>query len=292
MNILIVGASGLVGGNCLAQFQNSGKHKAFGTHYKYPTSETFYFNSSDLNDKQNEEIKLYPVDAIIHCAALTFVDYCEQNPEESYQKTVVSARNMIELAKIKKTKLVYLSTDYVFDGKSGPYTEEDKVNPVSVYGAHKLEAENEIVSSGIPYLIVRITNVYGEELRGKNFISRIIQQINNKEKIELKLPSDQFATPINAADIAKCIELLLESNKTGIYHLASTDFMNRYQLAERVVGSFGYNNSTLTPVKTLELNQIAKRPLKGGLLAVKFLQEFPNFRFSNVDDYLKNHLKG
>ena len=160
------------------------------------------------------------------------------------------------------------------------------MNPICVYGAHKLEAEQLVLNSSLPHLILRITNVYGDEIRGKNFISRLLNQIKAGEQISITLPSDQYATPINALDVAKALKQLLEDDKRGIYHLGSTDYLNRYQLASRVVRKAAYTNATLTQITTSEMAQPALRPLNGGLLSHKFLSEFPEFCFSNIDDYL------
>ena len=286
MNVLIVGASGLVGGNCQAYLSQLADYAVLGTHLSYGTPTSVYFNSCDLADPNNTALADFAPDVIVHCGALTFVDYCESNPAESHLKTVTSTANLLALASQYQAKFVYLSTDYVFDGQQGPYTEAQPVNPICVYGAHKLAAEQLVVASGLPYLILRITNVYGDELRGKNFVARMLSQIAAQEAISLTLPTDQYATPINALDVAKALELLLTADKQGIYHLGSTDYMNRYQLADRVVRKFAYAAASLMQTTTKALAQPAPRPLNGGLLSHKFLSEFPDFRFSNIDDYL------
>lgn len=286
MNVLIIGASGLVGGNCQSYLTQFAEYAVRGTHLSYGTPASVYFNSCDLADPNNAALADFAPDVIVHCGALTFVDYCESNPAESYLKTVTSTANLLALASQYQAKFVYLSTDYVFNGQQGPYTEVQPVNPICVYGAHKLAAERLVAASGQPHLILRITNVYGDELRGKNFVARILSQMAAHESINLTLPADQYATPINALDIAKALKLLLDADKQGIYHLGGTDYMNRYQLADRVVRKFAYAAATLTQTTTVALTQPAPRPLYGGLLAHKFLSEFPDFRFSNIDDYL------
>jgi len=100
------------------------------------------------------------------------------------------------------------------------------------------------------------------------------------------LPVDQYATPVNAADVARAIYQLSIAQGSGIYHLASTDYLNRVQLAERVYSYFGHEQVSIKAVNTAQLNQPAKRPLIGGMSAVKFNAEFPDFRWANVDDYL------
>lgn len=287
MRTLILGASGLVGGNCLKYFSAKG-WDCIGTHFSFETEHTVFYNTLDPNDPNNADIEGFSPQVVIHCGALTWVDYCEEHPEESHLKTVQSTQQAVELANHYDAKLVYLSTDYVFDGKNGFYTEEDPTNPLSVYGKHKLEAEDHVRKHSKEHLICRITNIYGDEIRGKNFIARLVKQLRDREAMELKLPVDQYATPVNALDVARAIYKLLSSDKSGIYHFASTDYLNRVQLADRVVRYFGHEQVRLIPVTTDEINPPAERPLKGGMSAAKFNQEFPDFRWSNVDDYLQS----
>jgi len=287
--IFISGASGLIGGNCLSYFQEK-DHEVVGSHFSFPTDRTVPFNTLQRNNASNFDIKSFNPDVIVHCGALTWVDYCEENPQESYEKTVRSTQNLLEIAEELNAKLVYLSTDYVFDGKQGPYAELSSTNPLSVYGQHKLEAEKYVMAKSQNHLILRVTNVYGDEIRNKNFIARIIDQVKQEQEIQLKLPYDQFATPVNALDVARAMHLLIRDSKKGIYHIASSDYMNRVQLALRVLKYFPDASFELTPMKTDEMKQAANRPLLGGLISQRFLAEYADFQFSNVDDYLSSKI--
>src|SRR6185312_864631 len=100
------------------------------------------------------------------------------------------------------------------------------------------------------------------------------------------LPVDQYATPVNALDVAKALHVLIKDNKSGVYNIASTDFLNRVQLAQKVMNHFPINEVSIVAKKTSELNQAAPRPLMGGLKSEKFLSEYPYFYFSSVDEYL------
>ena len=285
MKTLILGASGLVGGNCLKWFNEQG-WECLGTHFSFETPATEFYNTLDHTDTSNVDVDAFAPEIIIHCGALTWVDYCEENPEESFEKTLVSTHNAVALAQKHNAKLVYLSTDYVFDGEKGFYSEEDQTNPLGVYAKHKLEAEEHISAQLSDFLICRITNVYGDEIRGKNFIARLSANMVKGDAMDLKLPIDQYATPVNAIDVARAIYLLLDAQKKGIYHFASTDYLNRVQLAERVFQYFGHEQVKISSVTTHDLKQAANRPLNGGMSAAKFNSEFPHFRWTNVDDYL------
>ena len=286
MRTLILGASGLIGGNLHQLLKEKSDWPVMGTHFSYQAKDTLFFNTLDLRDPKNLDVPSFKPEVVVHCGALTHVDYCEENPEESYTKTVQSTRNALKLAESYNSDFIYISTDYVFDGKTGPYTENEAINPISVYGKHKLEAERAVLNSGVNFLICRVTNVYGNEERGKNFIARLIESARSGEKMEFTFPIDQFATPINAMDVARALVQLMTDGKRGIYHLASTDFLNRYQLATRVLKHFPQNRITINPILTSEMNQAAERPLNGGLISAKFLSEYPTFEYTNVDDYL------
>lgn len=289
MRIFISGASGLVGGNCLELF-TSQNCEVVGTHLSYPTPQTFYFNTLSLGDSNNFDVLNFNPDVIVHCGALTHVDYCESNEKESYEKTVQSTINLISIAKKTNATFVFLSTDYIFDGKNGPYTENEPTYPLNVYGKHKLNAEQIIQKEVDDYLILRVTNVYGKELRNKNFVARIIEQCKNGQEIILNLPYDQFASPTNAYDIARAMFQLLQDQKKGIYHIASSDYMNRIELAKRVLSYFPQISYKLHPLDTKTLNAPAPRPLLGGLLKAKFASEYPLFLYSTVDDFMNEKI--
>ena len=290
MRLLIAGASGLVGGNCLDYFSKQHDTKVIGTHFSYPTAKTEFFDTLNLDNPDNFNVHRFKPTHILHAGALTHVDYCEQHPEESYKQTVQSTLNIVQIANALNAKLIYISTDYVFDGKHGPYDESAHTHPLSIYAKHKLEAEEIIRKEIENWLIVRITNVYGDELRDKNFISRLVNACHNGEQLSLRLPVDQYATPINALNLAQALWLLLKEEKTGIYHMAGTDYFNRVQLADKVLSYFANHKVEVIPCSTSELNQPALRPLQGGLKAHKFLYEFPWFRFESVDNYLSKKI--
>ncbi|MBX2905543.1 MAG: SDR family oxidoreductase [Taibaiella sp.] len=287
MKVFISGASGLVGGNCLKHFKEMG-WEVVGSYFSYAVEGTVYYDTLNPGHTENFDVKGFNPDVIVHCGALTHVDYCESHPEESYEKTVQSTINLMALAKEIGCRMVYISTDYVFDGKEGPYTEDAPVHPISIYAEHKLEAEQLVLKEINDALVLRVTNVYGDEVRGKNFVARIVEQCINKQKLTLKLPYDQYASPANAWDIARAMYLLLRDGKGGIYHIGSTDYLNRVELALRVLSYFPDAEYDLIPISTEDMKQPAARPLLGGFVKMKFSNEYPDFLFGNVDSYLRS----
>ncbi len=289
MKVFISGASGLVGGNCLKHFTEQG-WETVGSYFSFKTDNTVFYDTLNASHPDNFNVAAFAPDVIVHCGALTHVDYCETNVEESYEKTVQSTINLIQLAKECNARMVYISTDYVFDGKHGPYKEDAPVNPISVYARHKLEAEEMVLRELSDALVLRVTNVYGNEVRGKNFVARIAEQCINKQKLTLKLPYDQYASPANAWDIARVMFLLLRDKKQGIYNVGGTDYMNRVELALRVLSYFPDAEYDLIPISTADMKQPAARPLLGGFIKAKFSDEYPEFLFGNIDSYMKEVL--
>ncbi len=276
----------MVGSNCLKYFEKQEDFKVVGTYYSYKTDNTVFFDTLEFNNPKNFDLESFHPDLIMHCGALTHVDYCEANEEESYAKTVLSTINVTKLCNSCKARMIYVSSDYVFDGENGPYDENAKVNPISIYGRHKLEAEQIVLEQVPNSIVIRITNVYGDEERKKNFIIRIVDNILKGETMELKLPVDQYATPVNAYDVARTLYLLARDQKAGIYNISSDDYLNRVELVEKIISHFPKNKISFESITTEELKQAAPRPLKGGLINGKFKGEYPEFVFTSVDDYL------
>jgi dTDP-4-dehydrorhamnose reductase len=284
MRVLVVGASGLVGGNCFSLFRNDKKNHVVGTFLKFPVEGLLHFDPENDHDLSNEKKQKY--DVIIHTAGFTNVDQCEIDSTISFKSNVETTSLLCDLAQQTYAKLVFISTDYIFNGTSGPYTEESKPDPLNVYGRHKLEAERVIAEKLSNYLILRVTNVYGDEARSKNFVSRLLMDAQSGVEKEIVVATDQYATPVNAYDIARSIEVLVESDSQGVYNIAGNEYISRLELAKMVIEKMPSNVKVSGKITT-ELNQIAKRPLRGGLLNTKFLKQFPNFKFEPVSDYLK-----
>lgn len=287
MKIFIAGASGLLGNNCLRHFLEQG-HEVVGSHLSFPTEQTVFYNTLEPNHVDNFNVETFNPDVIVHCGALTHVDYCETNVAESYEKTVESTKALVALSQKCEAKMVYISTDYVFDGRNGPYKEDAPVNALSIYGKHKLEAEQYVLSNLTNSLVLRITNVYGDEARGKNFIARLVDQCKNGQELTLNLPFDQYASPTNAWDIARAMLVLLSDSHTGIFHIGGTDYMNRVELAKRVLSYFPEAKYKLKAIRTESLQQAAPRPLLGGFIKEKFSSHYPEFLFGTVDEYVRS----
>ncbi len=286
--VLVTGASGLVGGNCARGLRECG-HAVLGTHRSYPTDDTVPLDLThdDAHDLAgNADVQAFAPDTIVHCAAYTHVDGSEQDPERSLRENVGATARVVEYAQSVDARVVFISSDYVFDGTAGPYDESATPNPVNVYGRHKLEAEQVVATLGERHHIVRVTNVYGDEARGKNFVARLLAMALAGTSETVRAPTDQYATPINAADIGRAIAAILESPQPGVFHLGSSDYLNRLELAELVLARVPGHQVTLEPITTPELDPPAQRPLQGGLTPLRFRECYPEFAWTNMADYL------
>ena len=285
MKSFIIGASGLVGSNTLQYFTAQGWN-AKGSHFSFATEHTVFYDTLSPYNTKNFSIEGFQPEVIIHCGALTHVDYCEEHPQESYEKTVQSTKHLVEIAQQMGSKFVYISTDYVFDGEDGPYQENAAVNPLSVYGTHKLEAEQLVQNSGLEYLIIRVAKVFGHEEREKNFVARMAKTIEETGQLKWNGFTDQYTTAINAKDIAKALFVLLRDKKVGLYHLSYGEYFNAYELTKKIAGMYPDANSDIQPITKADFKQAANRPPLGGLTNKKFVSEYPDFEFTTIEDYL------
>ncbi|HET59689.1 MAG TPA: NAD(P)-dependent oxidoreductase [Chloroflexi bacterium] len=262
---LIIGASGQVGEHLVHQASVAG-HTVVATYHKHPV---VGMQQLDIRDAKATETLIAQVQpqVVYLPAALSHVDYCEQYPEETYQINVMGVCNVLRAVNAVGAKLVYFSSDYVFDGKAGPYREEDPPNPICEYGRQKVIAEHQIAINMYDYLIVRTTVVYGWERQGKNFVYRLLNTLKNSEI--LKAPVDQVGNPTYAPDLAKAVVELIDLNKKGLYHIVGPQRANRYEFACEVARVFALDGDLIQPIETFELGQVAPRPLVAGMVVEK-----------------------
>lgn len=282
MRVFIVGASGFVG-RIMFEYL-SREHETHGSFYSNSVKRLIHLDMTDLKAVKDILTSLKP-DVIIHPAANPNVEYCEEHPKETWQVNVEGSRNIIETAREIGVKFVYFSSDYVFDGTNGPYSEDDVPNPINEYGLQKHAVEKLIKNYLEKYLIIRITVVYGWEPRGKNFVMGLIKNLKNGDF--MKVPYDQIGSPTYANNMIQAVKELIEADKTGIYHVAGTDVMDRYTFAKNVAEIFELDENLLIPVTTNQLNQKAKRPLKAGMKVDK-VQKDVSIRLMSVRNGLED----
>ena len=261
MKALVIGASGLVGSYLIQTCHQRG-WQVTGTYHNFAQPNFLPLEITDKVAVRSLLQQLQP-NVVFLPAFCSNVDYCEQHPEETYQINVVGCLNVAQATRDVGAKLVFYSSDYVFNGENGPYQETDQPDPICVYGRQKLEVEEKISELLDDYLICRIAWVYGQEEQGKNFVLRVISTLKNNQII--RVPQDQIGSPTLANDIAEASCRLVEVGAQGLFHTTGIDCMNRYQFALKVAEVFGLQTDTLVPVMTSEFNQVAPRPLKCGM---------------------------
>lgn len=262
MRVLIVGASGFIGSALRSVYGAD----AIGTYCNHPAPGLRHLDMRDAAAVAALVSEVRP-ELIIHPAAQPHVDWCEDHVQESYDVNVTGSRNVAAAARAARARYIFFSTDYVFNGTSGPYREDASPDPLNVYGRHKLEAERIIAELLDDHLIVRVCGVYGVERQGKNFVMALLAKGRGGE--EMNVPSDQWGTPTYGDNLTVAVDELARSNRRGVYHVVGPEYLDRITFARLACEVFGLNPSFLRARTTAELGQRAPRPLRGGLDATK-----------------------
>ncbi|BCJ93313.1 NAD(P)-dependent oxidoreductase [Anaerocolumna cellulosilytica] len=222
---------------------------------------------------------------IINCAAHTAVDLCESEQERAYRINALGPKNLAVAAEAMESKLIHISTDYVFDGEGQkPYTEEDDTNPQSVYGKTKLEGENFVRTLCEKHFIIRTAWLYGE---GRNFVKTMLRISENNP--EIRVVYDQVGCPTSAVELAKAIEFLMDTNAYGTYHGVCKGVASWYDFAVEIFRQAGVGVH-VTPITTAEYKTPAKRPMYS-VLDTKKLEE-AGYSFLPWKEALKAYMMG
>jgi dTDP-4-dehydrorhamnose reductase len=205
-------------------------------------------------------------DLVFLCSAIANADDCEREPELARRVNAEGPGFVAEECRKAGSKLVYFSTEYVFDGAAGPYGEDAPTGPVNVYGRTKLEGERAVLALD-GALALRTTMVYSHNPASKNFIMQLVS--NSRSGARMRVPSDQFSTPTYAPELAAAALDLAGTDASGIYNVAGPDWLSRYDFALKACAAFGFDPAFLEPKLTSELGKAAARPLKAGLTTEK-----------------------
>lgn len=280
MKILLTGANGILGIELLKSLAKSG--------FSVLATGKGKFRHNDLiiNDSiRYAEVELSNVEAleksiisfqpthILHLGAITQVDDCELNKEFCYSINVDASKIIFEQAKKIGATVIYLSTDFVFDGESGPYAEGDLASPINHYGFTKMTAENLLKGNGGEYCIIRTILLYGKVASSNrsNFIHWVKENLESKNPI--KVVNDQFRTPTYIPDLVKGIILALETGARGVYHISGGETLTPYDMAIEVATHLKLDKSLISAVNASTFTQPAKRPLKTGFNINKAIEQ-------------------
>ena len=228
------------------------------------------FDITDF-DAAHKYITSYMPDAVIHCSAYTAVDKAEDEPELCHLVNAVGTENIAKICKEIDAKMIYISTDYVFDGtKDGFYEVDDIPNPINVYGKTKLAGEKVVQEILEKYFIVRISWVFG--INGNNFVKTMLRL--GKERNELNVVADQIGSPTYTADLAQLLVDMVQTEKYGIYHATNEGECSWAEFAEEIFKVAGMDVK-VNHIKTLEYPTKAKRPFNSRMSKEKlFLYDF------------------
>lgn len=277
MKVLVTGANGQLGYDVVKELQKQ-NIESFGATRKD-------FDIVDFEATRNFIINYSP-DAVIHCAAYTAVDKAEDEKEQCYLVNFEATENIARICKKINAKLLYISTDYVFNGtKDGFYEVDDETNPINVYGKSKLLGEEAVQKILKKYFIVRISWVFGKH--GNNFVKTMLRL--GKELKEINVVSDQYGSPTYTADLSSLLVEMIKTEKYGIYHATNEGVCSWAEFAEEIfkIAKMDVNVNYIT---TAEYRTRAKRPLNSKLSKKRIKENFyelPNWK-SSLQTFIKN----
>jgi len=276
LKILITGASGLYGSKLaeLARtkdyivYSGYNQHKpAYGTPIKF-----------EISDKKSVETAFRKTKphVVVHAAALTNVDECENNKELAWKTNVDGTRNIIEAAKQHRAFPLLISTDYVFNGKKGLYKETDQTDPINYYGLTKLKAEEQVKELVDQHCIARTSVIYGSTpATGKiNFALWLINKLKNNQ--QAKIVIDKWNSPTLNTNLASMTTEIIERKLTGIFHLSGATRISRLDFAKQIANTFHLNSNLIKPTKPTDFGWKAKRPKDSSLNTTKAQQTLEN----------------
>ncbi|WP_138485233.1 SDR family oxidoreductase [Dyadobacter bucti] len=267
--ILITGSNGLLGQKLVELLVRNPAIETVATAKganRLPFQNGYSYLEMDITNAEEVDMvvgKVLP-DVIIHSAAMTNVDQCESEKDNCWKLNVTAVETLISACRKYGVFLEHLSTDFVFDGTSGPYKEEDLPNPISFYGWSKYAAEKAVMSSDINWAITRTVLVYGiaHDMSRSNIILWVKKSLEEGKAI--KVVTDQFRTPTLAEDLAQGCFLIADHKAQGIFHISGKDFLTPYEMALMTADYFSLDKSLISPTDASAFSQPARRPPRTG----------------------------
>jgi dTDP-4-dehydrorhamnose reductase len=271
--ILICGANGLLGQRLSLMLSTQNNYEVLNTSVERSfvfDNRLFDYNQLDITNRSDVKslISSFQPNVIFNAAAATNVDWCESNREGAWKVNVTAVENLAEASRKVQAMLVHVSTDYVFDGKNGPYDETAKPNPLGYYGKTKLASENVIRSAAIHHAILRTNVLYGSGIGIKtNFALWIVNRLRAGQQIPVV--DDQIGNPTFVGDVAMAMIKTFELNRDGIFHIGGGDQLSRYDFALVAAEVFKLDISLIKRIKTSDLQQASPRPMVSGFITLK-----------------------
>lgn len=272
--ILITGSNGLLGQKLVELLIQQPNIKVIATargENRLPFKEGYEYHSMDITNHEEVAVvieKTQP-DAIVHGAAMTNVDQCESEKEACWLQNVKAVEFIVDECRKHDIFLCHVSTDFIFDGAAGPYTEEGEANPLSFYGWSKYAAEKLVQHSGIRWAIARTVLVYGIafDMSRSNIILWVKKSLEEGKNI--KVVTDQWRTPTLSEDLAMGCYLIAEKEAEGIFNISGKDLLTPYEMAIMTADYFGLDKSLIAQADSSNFSQPAKRPARTGFILDK-----------------------
>lgn len=274
-SLFITGSNGLLGSKLV--FAANGRYRITGldlTADSFVRSVPMEYIQGDITDRKCifKQISQKKPDVVLHTAAFTDVDACESHYDAAHAVNVDGAEHIADACKRLGIQLIHVSTDYVFNGNNGPYSEEDEPCPLSAYGRMKLESER-IVQQTLPEAVIARTMVlfgYMPRIR-KNFVTWLVEKLRNRDVVQIV--NDQFGTPTYADDLAESLLVLYQKDARGIYHTAGPDCLSRHAFALQIADAFQLDASLISETTSNRFQQPAPRPMHSGLKTEKLTRD-------------------
>jgi len=271
--IFITGANGLLGQKLVRQLVEQGGYEIYASskgESRLP-GEGFHYVSLEITDEQQVASVIQDVkpDIIIHGAAMTNVDQCEQNQEACFDVNVNATRYLVEAAESVQAHFIFVSTDFIFSGEKGPLDEEEAAAPVNYYGETKLWGEEIVMKSKTKWAIARTVLVFGiaHDMSRTNIILWVKSSLESGKQIQVV--DDQFRTPTLAEDLAAGCILIANQSATGIFNISGSDFLTPFEMAHMTADYFQLDKTLIKRADSSTFSQPAKRPLRTGFIIEK-----------------------
>jgi len=284
MKLFILGGSSFIGNEFVkkASFSN----EVFITYHRHSLIKE-NFSSIQFSFPENFELLKKTIisekpDVIINFIANTNLDYCENFKENVYELNVIFTEKICKLCNEINSKLIHISSDYVFDGKNGDYHENDQTNPVNYYGYTKQLSE-EIVLSYSKNVVIRTSSVYDLKLK-MNFLKFVLEKLNKNEKVFAF--DDVFTTPVLIDELIESILKVAASEKSGIFHISGDECISRFEFAQIIAKKLGFSDELIIPTHVQDVESKILRPLNS-CLSNKKIKELFNMKFSKLDQNLE-----
>ena len=266
MRVMVVGATGLIGNALLRVWAGRGACVAAATYHCHPGTE---FRQLDMRDEAAVRTLLSETDPEVVAvpAANPHVDYCELHPEETRRINVAGTLNVARACRERGARMIFFSSDYVFDGRKELYTESDAPSPINEYGRQKAETEAGVLASDPRNLVIRTSGAYGWQWEPKNFVLQLLAKLGSGQS--LPVAADLRYNPTAAENLAAVLVELAAAQARGIYHVVGAEAIARYDFAVKTAQAFGLAASLLRPVSSAELQSPTPRPKSSALATGK-----------------------